>query len=82
MTADGQKVIQITQDEGSDVEPCWSPDGALLVFASDRSGTGFDLYVMDATCASPDEGCEANLVRLTDDEADELNPTWTGATLP
>jgi hypothetical protein len=82
MTADGQQVIQITRDEGSDVEPCWSPDGALLVFASDRSGTGFDLYVMDATCTSPDEGCEANLVRLTDDEADELNPTWTGATLP
>jgi Tol biopolymer transport system component len=30
---------QLTTDRGNDVEPKWSPDGARLSFASDRTGT-------------------------------------------
>jgi eukaryotic-like serine/threonine-protein kinase len=30
---------RVTFDPASDIDPVWSPDGAELLFASDRSGT-------------------------------------------
>lgn len=79
MTAAGEEVRQLTVDTASDVEPAWSPDGRYLVFASDRGAGGdFDLYIIEATCATPQE-CEAHLVALTEDKtADDLNPAWWG----
>lgn len=72
----GQNLVQLTKSSSSDVGPSWSPDGSLIVFASDREDS-FDLYVIRADCASPDAGCEAEIVRLTTDPGDELDPVWT-----
>ncbi|MBN1430525.1 MAG: PD40 domain-containing protein, partial [Anaerolineae bacterium] len=77
MEADGQNLVQMTQSEATDVEPAWSPDGGYIVFASDRSMKGFELYLIRSDCASPQAGCEAALVQLTDDNTDDLNPDWT-----
>ena len=38
---------QLTQGAGRNSQPAWSPDGARLVFVSDRGGT-VDLYTMNA----------------------------------
>lgn len=76
MSSTGGDVIQLTQQESEDVEPAWSPDGAFIVFASDRGQGDFELFLIRSNCTSPEEGCEADLVQLTDNSADDLNPAW------
>jgi TolB protein len=43
---DGSNEVRLT-NSGTNRDPAWSPDGARMVFASDRTGF-MDLYVMDA----------------------------------
>ncbi|MBN1311722.1 MAG: PD40 domain-containing protein [Anaerolineae bacterium] len=77
MEANGEGLIQLTKNEAADVEPAWSPDGGYIVFASDRNMKGFELYLIRSDCTSPEAGCEAALVPLTNDNTDDLNPDWT-----
>jgi len=51
MAADGSAITNLTSNPADDITPAWSPDGARIAFASDRSGTPggtLDLYVMNA----------------------------------
>jgi Tol biopolymer transport system component len=75
--ADGENLVQVTKNAGYDVEPDWIPGGPYIVFASIRGeDADFELYIMRADCASPDEGCEDDLVQLTDNDVDDINPAW------
>lgn len=38
-------IARLTQDQGSNKDPCWSPDGRYVVFLSNREG-GWKLFVM------------------------------------
>ena len=38
---------QVTTGTSADGEPCWSPDGDTIAFASDRSGN-FDIWTIPA----------------------------------
>jgi Tol biopolymer transport system component len=49
-------------------DPAWSPDGKLLAFASDRSGSS-DLWVYDAE--------NTRVVQLTSGPEDEVYPEWS-----
>lgn len=45
------KAINLTNDPADDVSPDWSPNGDMIIFASNRDGTNkdmFDIFVMDA----------------------------------
>jgi len=44
-TVDGRAVTQLTSDPAADVQPCFSPDGQSVAFASDRSGN-WDLWII------------------------------------
>jgi TolB protein len=44
-TIDGRAVTQLTSDPAADVQPCFSPDGRTVVFASYRSGN-WDLWLV------------------------------------
>jgi Tol biopolymer transport system component len=67
---DGTGAKRLAADSGG---PSWSPDGGKLVFFSWRDHPGQEqrneLYLMDV------DG--ANQVRLTDNEAEDVEPSWS-----
>lgn len=68
MDADGSNQRIVAPAPGLDAWPVWTPDGRI-VFASDRSGKSFDLYVVDPDGSAPPR-------RLTfDDARDDRQPT-------
>ncbi len=50
MNADGGGVVQLTDNDFSDIHPTWSSDGGRIAFASDRGNDvqKYDIYVMNA----------------------------------
>jgi Tol biopolymer transport system component len=48
MRADGSSRRRLTNDPSIDWNPAWSPDGAEIVFRSDRSPDGTELWKMNA----------------------------------
>ncbi len=61
-------VQQITEGTSDDFSPAWSPDGASLVFASNREKGNVDLYILDVA--------QRVTRRLTADTANDMYPTW------
>ena len=59
MNADGTDPVRLTQSEGADWAPAWSPDGTKIAFESNRDGD-FEIYMMNADGTDP--------VRLTQNE--------------
>jgi len=68
MNADGSNRINISNDPSQDVEPCWSPNGSKIAFATDRDGN-YEIYVMNA------DGTE--LIPLTENSSDDHRPMWS-----
>jgi Tol biopolymer transport system component len=68
MAPDGSGVIRLTDAEGRDTSPNWSPDGRKIAFVSERDGN-FEVYVMNADGGEP--------VRLTQSAGYEWSPTWS-----
>ncbi|MFB0538094.1 MAG: hypothetical protein ACETWR_24290 [Anaerolineae bacterium] len=68
MDADGANVTILTDSEGDDTTPAWSPDGEHIVFVSTRDGDR-EIYVMDA------DG--RNQVNLTHNPTDDWMPSWS-----
>jgi hypothetical protein len=68
MDADGANVTVLTESEGDDTTPAWSPDGEHIVFVSTRDGNR-EIYVMDADGRSQ--------VNLTANPADDWMPSWS-----
>lgn len=58
----------LTQHEGSDNWPEWSPDGRQIAFQSNRNGN-LDIFVMNAN--------GTDLRQLTDDPAHDYLPAWS-----
>jgi Tol biopolymer transport system component len=69
MGPEGRQVGDLTDNEASgEFDPAWSPDGAMIAFASDRDGNP-EIYVMAAT--------GSHVTRLTNDPAHDWNPVWS-----
>ena len=45
--ADGGSEKRLTNNNGADSKPGWSPDGSRIIFTSDRGGSQ-DIYLMNA----------------------------------
>ena len=77
MDADGKNVLRLSEfpsqvdmpSESFQAGQNWSPDGERIVFLSTRGEASRDIYTMRA------DG--SNLLRLTDHEASDNNPTWS-----
>ncbi|MFL5950595.1 MAG: hypothetical protein ACJ74M_03235 [Gaiellaceae bacterium] len=63
----GRQVVQLTDANGSDLAPTWSPDRRQLAFQSNRDGN-WEIYTMRA------DGSAAR--RLTNDGARDGEPSW------
>lgn len=75
MDPDGSNRTRITNSDGIDRFPAWSPDGAKIAFASERDGD-FEIYAMDAVDTNND-GNGDNLIKFTDNSASDVQPTWS-----
>jgi cysteinyl-tRNA synthetase len=54
MTTTGGDVRRITEDPGEDTDPSWSADQTMIVFASDRAGSGeSDIWVQRSSDSTP-----------------------------
>lgn len=60
---------KISRDAFLDLYPAWHPDGERLIYASDSTGTGLDLWEVDLPT-------DLNW-RLTDKVGDEIEPAWS-----
>lgn len=60
--------FRLTDNEGSDGWPTWSPDGTRIAFESDRSGN-WDIWIVNA------DG--SGLVNLTRSPDEERYPAWS-----
>ena len=60
-------LVQLTDSDGSELAPAWSPDHRRIAFQSNRDGN-WEIYVANA------DGSDAR--RLTDDDAEDGEPAW------
>ena len=67
------KLTRLTRHFNIDTSPSWSPDGKLIVFASDRSGTGApQIFIMDAQA-----GDDGKVERISFESSYNDNPAWS-----
>ncbi|NAY93391.1 hypothetical protein GTQ34_15885 [Muricauda sp. JGD-17] len=65
---EGDNIIPLTNSQGGNYTPVWSPDGSRIVFASERDNDS-EIYIMNA-----DGG---NQVRLTNILGDDSHPKFS-----
>ena len=69
LPVEGGTATRITEGQGYDMQPRYSPDGSRIVFVSDRDGSE-NLWIADADGSDPRQ--------LTDGERESyMSPVWT-----
>ena len=69
MDADGDNLLNLTNNARFDEDPSWSPDGKRIAFTSMKNGGNREIYVMDA-----DGGNQRN---LSNDLFSDKDPSWS-----
>ncbi len=68
-----RKLRRLTKHYSIDTSPSWSPDGGKIVFASDRSGSGFpQIYIMNSL-----NGDQDAVTRISFNSSHNDNPAWS-----
>jgi TolB protein len=68
MNADGSDVKKLTDGDGIDSWPAWSPDGKRIAFVTNRAGN-FDIHIINA-----DGRARKPLVA---DPSQDTSPAWS-----
>jgi Tol biopolymer transport system component len=76
MNSDGSGVTRLTDNNASDTDPDWSPDGEKIAFVSGRAfqdpeglNRNYEIYVMNS------DG--SGVTRLTDNDVWDSDPNWS-----
>jgi TolB protein len=64
----GHTTTRLTSDPASEIQPCFSPAGDKVAYASERSGN-WDIWVIGTDGTSP--------VRMTTSSSNEMHPSWS-----
>ena len=67
MDAVGGRLRRLTENEGKNEDPCWSPDGRYIMFSSNREGR-YHIYIMNAN--------GQNQRRITSKKGEQTAPSW------
>lgn len=71
MDFDGSNIVRLTNDEGRDLQPKWSPGGTHIAFTSCRDDC-YEIYVMKA------DGSEQTRLTYTgNDREQNYSPNWS-----
>lgn len=68
MRGDGSDPKRLTDDGANNQTPCWSPDGRLIAFVSDRDGNK-EIHIIKADGTTP--------LNLTHHPAEDWTPAWS-----
>ena len=68
MTSTGANQTRLTNNNASDDDPVWSPDGTMIAFSTNRDGN-FEIYVIDADGSNP--------TNLTLNSGNDYEPSWS-----
>jgi len=68
MNTDGSDAHSISDGQGDDTSPMWSPDDSRIVMVSQRDGNR-EIYVMNADGSNPHN--------ITNNPADDWTPAWS-----
>jgi len=63
----GGNLRKLTEYQGNNEDPCWSPDGRYIAFSSNRNG-GYHLFIMNAN--------GQNQRRITSFKGEQISPSW------
>lgn len=64
----GSDLRRLTDNQGNNEDPSWSPDGRYIVFSSNRDG-GYHLFIMNAN--------GQNQRRITFQKGEQTAPSWS-----
>jgi TolB protein len=64
----GATATRLTSDPASEIQPCFSPDGTRVAYASNRAGN-WDIWVTQV------DG--SNSVRMTTSVSNDIHPSWS-----
>jgi TolB protein len=62
-------LTNVTNDPAEDTDPSWSPDGAWIVYSSDRGGDDGSIWAIPAGGGTP--------IQITHDPAYDGAPSWS-----
>jgi TolB protein len=68
ISSDGSDLHSVTQGEGNNENPCWSPDGRYIAFSSNRTGGNYHIFIANAN--------GQNQRQVTFFEGDQFSPSW------
>jgi TolB protein len=68
ISPDGRDLRRITQDQGNNEDPCWSPDGRYLAFCSNRTDGNYHIFISNAN--------GENQRQITFFAGDQVSPSW------
>lgn len=70
---DGSNLRPITSNDFADRDPAWSPDGSMIIYASEQANTAGS-GLTELFSITPDG---TNITQLTDAEGSSYSPSWS-----